>query len=450
MALGAGALCLVLALLLLVVNLYLQSDGVQGRIKQAAATSLGGDVRIKSTFFTPWGGFVVGGISLPDPERPEISILEARELRIRFALLPLVTGRLVITQVLLMDPTLIARQREDRTWVMLVPPPPEPKIAVTVPESASRGGGARSLSVEVRTVAVRGATIAFVDAMGRTLLRAEKADCEARIGESKTCEGAFDIGRLTLGQALRPRKISGPFHWDGKVLSLPKIAGMLAGGSLDGSYTLATGDEPRFKFQLALAGVKLVKLIEEAGGNADGASGLLRGTIELAGNHADQDSINGSARFDLEGGRFVPVDFLVQFGKLFSVDELQVLELSEAVAEMTVADSEVRLDRASLKSKNLILAGDGTASFAGELDIDAALLVNKHLQKQLAGVMGKNFQDSEEEGYKQLEFSVFNTLANPRTDLLDKLVGQKVPKEVGGFLRQLLGPPRENKTGSGQ
>lgn len=436
-----GVLALgVLALLLL--NLYLQSEAVQARIRKAATSALGAPVDICGTYFTPWGGLVVQGLGVPDPAVEGRRILEARHLRIHFALLPMLGGRLVLRNVELVQPVLIASQREDRSWVVVVPPPPDRRIAVPV-EPTPRDAGTKpaSFQLEVENIGIREAKVLFVDRAGRTLLRAEKIEGEAKVLPDRKSFGQFRIGRLVLMDQLRIRKMSGPFSWDGQVLEMPRVEGSLSGGQIVASYRLETGKDPGFQLRGELANVSLPKLLEDMGRSADGAAGSLRGQWDLHGNPRHSESWLGRGEFELEHARLIPVDFLVQVGRMFSIGELQELNLSEARLDLAVRDSRVWIENLRLRSENLILQGTGSVEFGGNLAMDSALLVNRHLQKQLRPVMGPNFVDAGEEGYKQLNFRVFNTLANPQTDLLDKLVGGKVGREVGQFLRQILGPP---------
>ena len=94
----AAGVLVAAAIVLLCVNLYLQSDGVQQRIRDAAVRALGTEVKIRSSMYTPWSGLVLRGISVPDPANANPSVVEATALRIRFALVPLLKRRFVITE----------------------------------------------------------------------------------------------------------------------------------------------------------------------------------------------------------------------------------------------------------------------------------------------------------------------------------------------------------------
>ena len=72
------------------------------------------------------------------------------------------------------------------------------------------------------------------------------------------------------------------------------------------------------------------------------------------------------------------------------------------------------------------------------MNFDAKLLVNLKLQHQLRGLLGESLVDSEDPEYRQITFSVTGRIDNPKTDLLDKLIGAKVGQDVGGMLVNIL------------
>jgi hypothetical protein len=133
------------------------------------------------------------------------------------------------------------------------------------------------------------------------------------------------------------------------------------------------------------------------------------------------------------------MDFLAKLGKLLKIDELQLLKLSQAKIDVTIRDERVQVDDLILKSDNLILRGSGPVRFNGKMNLDARLLVNLKLQRQLRGVLGNNLVDSEDPEYRQIPFSVTGRIDKPKTDLLDKLIGAKVGHDVGGMLVDILG-----------
>lgn len=433
---GAAALLAVVAVVLLCVNLYLQSGGVQQRIRAGAERALGSAVNIRTTTYTPWGGLNLRGLGIPDPTQPGRNIVEAEGLRVRFPLMPLLSQKFVVTEALLIQPTLVARQAADGNWILPLPRQAEKIEGPAVPARPSVKGP--SFQGELRKIRLTEGTVIFIDSKGRNVLTMDKVDMEARIVDGRTVDGTFYIARMEISKSLKPNKIGGPFRWDGRTLDLPEIKGFLAGGTLNGSYHLETEGEPSHRLDAAVQGVLLRKLAEEASVEPGKTSGELQGTLHLAGDPRHSDSLNGKGQFELVSATLRPMEFLVKLGELFSIDELQLLKLHEANMQLTIADERVHVDNLILKSENLMISGTGPVRFNGKLNLEARLLVNQKLQKQLKGMLGDNFVESEFPDYRQLPFTVTGRIDSPKTDLLDKITGFKIGNEIPGLLKNLF------------
>lgn len=440
----AGVVALA-AIVLLCINLYLQSGGVQQRIRDSAQRSLGTEVKIRSSMYLPWSGLVIRGITIPDPANPNTNFVEAEALRIRFSLRPLMEGRFVITECTLFQPRVIIRQLENGDWVLplgakraeVVEAPKEPAA------TATKG---ISFKAELQNARLRGGSIVFLNAKNRAIVTLEKTDISAKVAPDRSATGTFEIGRSDFFGSLKPRKVGGAFTWDGKTLDLPDIEGSLAGGKLAGKYRVETSEQPSFALALQVTGVLLRKLAEDAQIEQGKTEGSLQGSLDLSGDPRDSASLTGAGHFELVSARLRPVEFLVKLGELLQIDELQLLKLSDARIDATIRDERVQVDDVILKSDNLILRGNGPVRFNGKMNLEASLLVNRKLQQQLKGVLSRNFVDSEDPEYRQLPFTVTGRIDNPKTDLIDKLIGAKVGQDVGGMLMNILrsGAPQKS------
>lgn len=450
-----GALLLAGGLILLCINLYLQSKDVQQRIREAAVRSLGAEVKIGSTNFTPWNGLVVRNISIPDPLNEELNMVEAKALRFRFSWWPLLEQRFVVTELALFEPKIFVRQTSQGDWLLPMPPIPtqpgpegEPEI-ITTPKARSKGG----FRAELKGVHLRDGQVAFINAKGLTVLFLEKAEFKANIGPNFTADGVFEIERLDLSGRLKPRKIHGPFTWNGAVFDAPDIQGVLSGGKITANYKVITAHDPRYTLNLSLADVELKKLFDDAYIEPGQTEGRLQGTLNLTGDPRSTASMEGKGHVELISAKLKPLDFLVQLGTLLQIEELQLLKLNDAKMDMTIKDEKVQIDSATLQSENLILLGQGPIKFNGKMDLDAKLLVNRKLQKQFKGMLSKNFVDTEDPNYRSLAFSINGTIDNPKTDLLDKFIGINLGQDVGGLLKNLFrpapAPKKEKKPKSG-
>ena len=104
-------------MVLLGVNLYVQSQGAQGKIQQELSRSLGVRSKIRSMSVTPWGGLELSGITIPQTASigPK-NFLEARTFRLRIRFLSLFSRRLVIKEVSLVGPRVVWPQNKQGKW----------------------------------------------------------------------------------------------------------------------------------------------------------------------------------------------------------------------------------------------------------------------------------------------------------------------------------------------
>src|SRR5207237_2723100 len=105
------------AILLLGVNLYVQSHGTQAKIQQELSRRLGTRLEIRSMSVTPWGGLQLSGITIPQtsPAGPR-HFLEAKTFRLRVRFLSLFSRRLVIKEVSLINPKVVWPQDAEGKW----------------------------------------------------------------------------------------------------------------------------------------------------------------------------------------------------------------------------------------------------------------------------------------------------------------------------------------------
>lgn len=438
-------------LALLCTNIYLQSSTVQQRIRESVTRQIGTDVKIRTTSYTPWSGLVLRGIEVPDPTAPKMNILEAKALRIRFSFLPLFNKRFVIYDCSLYEPMLIVRQLASGDWIAPLPgkvkavPPAEPS-SPGKPEAPRVVGAA--FKAEVQRLRLIGGTVAFLDAKNRTVLMLESVDIDANVSDNIAAAGTFDVGTTDISGYLHPRKVGGPFTWDGEVLDLPQIQGTLAGGEIAGSYHLVALGDPRFDLNVSVKDARLKKLFAEAHAEPGKTDGNLIGQLHLTGDPRNSALTTGTGHFELISAKLKPVDFLIKLGELLQVEELQLLQLKDAKMDITVREEKIWIDNLTMQSENLILKATGPVRFNGKMDLDASLLVNRKLQQQLRGVLGKNFVKTDDPEYQRLDFNVTGHIDSPKTDLLDKLIGINIGQDIGGMLKSLFrGQPQKKDKG---
>ncbi len=148
---------------------------------------MGGKVEVRSTLFLPWTGLVLRGISVPDPDSPQNHIFEAESVRANFAITPLFRHQLVVTDITIYSPTVLANQAKSGSWVFSIAPPKPASAAqeATIEPAASPAPEPLkprppAFSVEVQVIHIRHANTTFLDAKGQPLLTLSDINIDAR------------------------------------------------------------------------------------------------------------------------------------------------------------------------------------------------------------------------------------------------------------------------------
>lgn len=455
-----------LVALLVAVNLYLQSEGVQNRIRQATAASLGVPVEMKGASYLPWAGLTLSGISAPDPADPAIMLFEARHINVRLAILPLLSRQIVITSISIREPVISASDGSiplllapPKTEVVLPEDPEELPEGVVTAEPVPRAEPVEpviepteekppakrppTFTVEVQNFRIRNGRIVMREGR-RTVAVLEGIRVESRIARDFSVKGRLQIEEIAFQNRLFLRNFTAPFERKEGIVTIEEFTGNIGNGLLHGAADVAE-ETGAFEVAAALTGVEIPELAREAGIDARRMQGLLVGDAKLS-SSGDPDSLAGRVEFQLIEATLEPVDFIRQVGQLLSVSELQLLELTDARIILELLADELLVEDFTLQTQNMILQGAGQIDTAtAELDLDARMLLHRNLTRNLRGLMGSNFQESELDGYQELPFRVFGTVDRPRTDLLEKFTGGSIGAEVGRFLQNILGAPPDRK-----
>lgn len=452
---SGGVLFLGYLLAVLGLNIYLQSGGLGGRVCAAASDAIGRPVAIRKAYYTPWRGFTVTGIVVPQEEGMP-PLFEAAAVNFRFAFLQLLRGRLSVGEVDVLSPVLVTRNRpmpkREEAPSAAAPDTPTPgRIAVETPAGAVEIAAPEPAATprpaprpaEIRRIRVRNGSTRLYDTKGGLIVATSGVRVTAETLPDGRVVGKFDIAEAAVGAALHPRRVTGTFAWEAGRLVIRDIEGKLSGGQLTGMFELDPVNG--FSASALVEGALIKRLAEEAGIGAEGARGSVVAKGSVRGFPGAPDSIQGAAEISLLEARFQPLDLIRQVGDLTGIRELQMLELKTAEAKLAIRDRQVRIESLALESENLFVDAVGPVGFDGKIKVKARLHLNEKLRNDLRGVLGGEFQDSERAGFKVFPFSVNGVIGRPKTDLLEKLTGFRIGQDVGGLLKSLLRIPAGGK-----
>src|SRR5436190_2825109 len=103
--------------ILIGVNMYVQSQGTQARIQQELGQRLGTTLRVRRISVTPWAGLKLSGITIPQSQSGVAAdFLTAQTFRLRIKFGSLFSQRLVIKEVSLINPEVVWAQNRDGKW----------------------------------------------------------------------------------------------------------------------------------------------------------------------------------------------------------------------------------------------------------------------------------------------------------------------------------------------
>lgn len=480
----AGATAALAAVVIIAVNLYVQSQGTQLRIQQELGQRLGMPLRIQRMSLTPWGGLRLSGITIPQTD-PGVAghFLEAQTFQLRIHFPSLFSHRLVVKEISLIKPIVIWAQNHDGKWrvpslhaerpverarhspsvgeavsvpnndgklpasptsALEVAPPPTAQAHISpVPSEPASSVG--SSVPEVRRVNLAGGRFHFLDQKSHIVAMFDDVEFRSNFRDAAAVRGNIGIAKTSLRDRFFLEQLQSPLEYGPTQLDFSKITARAAGGEISGRFTMhpEIEDSP-FAASVAFQGLQADRVVTEAGGPRGAITGRIEGKLEASGKTADANALSGAGEILLRNGEVRQYSLLVALGQLTQIQELQQLHLDDAHVKYHINPGVVTVDELLLRSPNVRLSATGTISFDGELRIDAQLAINEKIRGQLFRAIRDNFKPIEEPGYAALSFQVGGTIDRPQTNLMDKVVGHDL-KDVGSVINSLLGGRLDRK-----
>ncbi|HEY3663831.1 MAG TPA: AsmA family protein [Chthoniobacterales bacterium] len=470
----AGALVLAFVVLL-AVNLYVQSQGTHRRIQQELSQRLNTPLHLTQISVTPWSGLKLNGITIPQ-ESGKIggNFLQAESFQLRVQFWSLFSEQLVIRQVSLIKPEVVWAQNSAGKWRLPELPPvkadshsvPAPAPAPAPAKAAQPGATvapratsppqpnepalavtpATSFTPEVQRVSLKDGNFTFLDSGGRVIAKFNGLDFRSSFRTATEIKGSARVEKISLRDRFFIEDLESPLHYDPEELGFSNISARAAGGVINGRFEMAVQapDSP-FTVMVKFRDLQAEKLMTNAGGPAGMLQGRVEGFLDAAGKTADSNSLTGHGEIVLRDGKLQQYSLLVALGQILQIDELMQLHLDQAEVKYHISPGVVTIDQLLLRSPNIRLTANGTISFRGKLRLDSQLALNDKVRRQLFAPIRENFQPlPEPAGYAAVDFKVSGTIDRPKTDLMDKLVGRDL-RDLGGVISSLFGHPKKKK-----
>jgi hypothetical protein len=470
---GLGLIVGVALLILLGVNMYVQSRGTQARIQQELSQRLGTTLRIQRISVTPWWGLKLTGITIPQSQ-PGVSpdFLTAKTFRLRIRFSSLFSGHLVIKEISLVNPEIVWAQNADGKWrVPSVPPPsappktaaveapvaappaPEPKQVVVEPPASSlppsiamqTENKPAPYTPEVEAVNVIRARFRFLDEKLKGVATFEDVDFRSSFRSATELSGNITIAKTSLRDRFFLQEFHSPLRYNPNELDFSGITARAGDGRIAGRFLMQpqAQDSP-FTVSIKFTDVQADKIVTEAGGAPGMVTGKLEGYLDASGKTADPNALAGAGEIILRDGQVRQYSLLSALGQLLQIQELQQLRLDEALVKYRIDPGVVTIDQLVFRSENIRLTATGTVSFDGKLQLESQLAVNEKIRSQLFRAIRDNFKPIDEAGYTALNFQVGGTVGRPKTNLMDKLIGRDL-KDLSSVITGLIGGGKSEK-----
>ena len=472
------------AIVLIGVNLYVQSQGTQAKIRQELTRRLGTTLKIRSMSVTPWGGLELSGITIPQTSAASPSnFLAARTFRLRVRFLSLFSRRLVIKEVSLVNPRVVWAQDAEGKWrlprarehetpavsanqvpniISESPAESEPVQATKSPALAAtpiqlpsppqlrvnkfpKQEPRLAVAPEVQRVSIKNGNFSFLDRRGAMLASFKGVDFHTSIRSALALHGNTKVTKISLRDRFFLEQLQSPLRYEPDVLELSNMSARAGSGEINGYFAMQPeAEDSPFTTRVTFRNVLADQIVSDAGGPKSVVQGKLEGSFEAAGKTADPNALIGKGEIFLRDGRVQQYSLLVLLGQILQIEELTELHLEQAQAKYHVSPGLVTVDELILRSPNIRLSASGTVGFNGKLKLDSQLAINEKIRGQLFSAIRQNFQPASEPGYSALDFQVGGSIDRPSTNLMDRLVG----RDLGNMINSLLGggkAPRPKK-----
>lgn len=448
-----------LALGLLLLNVYVQSESVQRQIELRLSEALDVPVKIRRTSVTPLGGLTLAGVSVPSKDGGT-PLLESQGVTANLRIFSLLRGRIVIDEITLKSPVVVWQQTDGK-WELPGPPRPEPApppegvaastpagtppveeppASTPAPATVAQGKPATParIRVEVQRVRVANGNFAFLNEDGQGFARLDGVNVSGSIASGGDLTGDAETAAISFADRYRLRDLKAPFTYRSESLEIPSLSAHLADGTVRGNFQVEPVEEDTpFSMKLDFEDVNLAKLLEEARVTAVHAAGTMSGFIEIEGKVRRRKDLQGRGSISIQNGQLDQYPLLQMIGRALRVDELDQMKLSTAEIRYTIVKGDILIDSMVLKSQNIQLDAKGKVERDNDLKLEARLTLTQNITRQLPEFIEDNFAQVDGSDRRFLDFEIRGTVEKPKTNLVELALGRQLKQEAMDLIKSL-------------
>jgi uncharacterized protein involved in outer membrane biogenesis len=436
---GCGALLLLLVLVVAGIGAWAASRLSPAELEKAllaqARATLGTELRVKQTDISLLSGVTLRGVAVKNPEPFPGELLTAEAFVLRYRLLPLLRGRVEVERLALHEPVLtIAMDARGRYNYE--------KLGGSAPArgAAPAASGALPLRIVMKSLAVDGAQVLMTDPARARLLALDDVDFDSGFElAAGTMQGKGELSSATVsvGDVLFVRKLRAPLTLARDKVALAPIRGDVAGGTVTGTVNVDLAGGMRFVADMALEGAKVKTLLAEAKSPA-AVSGTLSGKARFEGK-GGLATLRGKGSADIASCRAEQSRVLGLLASVLQVPELANPDFETCHVEFAQTGSRFATPVMRLTGEALRLDGSGTLDLnTSGLDYALTLALAPRLFAKITRPELRAGFRQREDGFAAIDFRLYGTTLEPKTDLLARVGSAAVQGAVKDQLNKLL------------
>lgn len=421
-------------------NMYAQSPEARARLQDQISHALGVPVEI-TNIAVGWGGAKISGVRIPSEGHP---LLEADSFSADYALLPLLQKKFQIHQVTLDSPKIVWAQNADGEWVLpalpekgnaVLPNAPAPKEKTNAAPAKNEG-----YAVVVEKLVLRGGSLELLDDQQHPVLAASNVEMEYNVHSPEEVDGRFNAAELKWADSVSFTDVHSPIVLKDGVLNLTDLQGACASGTVEGQGSIKVQERGApYTVNIKLAGVNLAKLAPELGWAPEETSGLLGGSAELHGAFGKKNHPAGKGQFLMTDVRFPQFELFQTIGQVLQIPELTNIQIKNGEADFHFADQKTTIETLRLETQDLKFTTKGTIKGDGKVNCDAQLAVSQRLAQGLPSLVRTNFTAPDTDGWQSINFDITGKTDRLKTNLYNRIIGEKITNQVGDVLSDLFG-----------
>jgi uncharacterized protein involved in outer membrane biogenesis len=399
-----------------------------------ARSRLGTDVRVDEMRVALLSGVTLRGVVVANPAPFPGDLLTADAFVLRYRLLPLLSGRVDVERLALEKPAVTLAMDKKGTFNY------EKLMGGGGAAPATEPGGTTAVPLEIvlKDLSVSDASLVMTDAAKATVAKVDDADFHSAFrvaGGVTEGRGRATIATVDLGDVLFVRDVSAPLEMTKAALKLAPAEARVAGGRATGDLTVHLQGGFRYETSLALDGVSVRTLLEEAK-SPPTVSGKLSAKTRFTGT-AGLPTLEGQGEAQVADCKVEDAKVLALLARVLKAPELANPDFDECRVEFHLDGYRLQTPVLSLKGKALQLTGKGGMNLeSSTLDYDMTLALATAL---LEKVQVKELRDAfkpRSDGFSTVDFKVYGSSANPQTDLAKNIGKAAATEAVTKFLKK--------------